>query len=244
MLAKESLKDLLSRSEFSRHEKLLLCLAVDVAAPKAVKDVKTLATGAGLQAAKKWNVSAILRASDGLAARTDAGWELTTAGTEHLARLAGSLLGGPSAKVSSSLRVHLPQITDPTTAVFVEEAIRCFENRLYRAVIVFSWIGAFSVLQEHVIQNCLSVFEAEARRRDPKWRNVKTRDDLSRMKEYDFLQVLEGISVIGKNVKQVLENCLKLRNGCGHPSSLQVAENIASAHVEALLLNVFLKFKA
>lgn len=244
MLPRESLKDLLSRKDFSRQDKLLLCLAVDMSSAKAVKDIKSLATGAGLRSTKDWNVSAILKASNGLAVRTDAGWELTTAGTEHVARLAGPLLGAPTAAVASSLRSHLPQIVDPTTAAFVEEAIRCLEGRLYRAAVVFSWIGALSVLQEHVVQNCLAAFNAEARRRDAKWKDARTRDDLSRMKEYDFLQVLESISVIGKSVKQALENCLQLRNGCGHPNSLQVADSTASAHVEVLMLNVFSKFKA
>jgi len=37
------------------------------------------------------------------------------------------------------------------------------------------------------------------------------------MKEYDFLQILEAVSGISKDVKVELEACLKLRNSCGHP---------------------------
>ncbi len=83
---------------------------------------------------------------------------------------------------------------------------------------------------------------AEAVRRDAKWRSAKVADDLSRMKEFEFLQLLCAISVIGKNVKDELEVCLKLRNGCGHPNSLVVGEHKASAHVETLIQNVFAKF--
>ncbi len=50
-------------------------------------------------------------------------------------------------------------------------------------------------------------------------------DDLARMKEHEFLQVLEAISVIGKSVKNELESALKHRNGVGHPNSLKFAEN-------------------
>jgi hypothetical protein len=62
------------------------------------------------------------------------------------------------------------------------------------------------------------------------------------MKEYDFLQVLAAISVIGKSVKDELEVCLKLRNGCGHPNSLLVGEHKASAHIETLIQNVFARY--
>ncbi len=62
------------------------------------------------------------------------------------------------------------------------------------------------------------------------------------MGEYDFLQIVEAISMIGKNVKQELEKQLKLRNACGHPNSLKVSENIAAAHLELLILNVFVPF--
>ncbi|MNR54217.1 hypothetical protein D3C85_1743630 [compost metagenome] len=62
------------------------------------------------------------------------------------------------------------------------------------------------------------------------------------MKEFDFLQILPAIGVLGKNVKDELEVCLKLRNGCGHPNSLVVGEHKASAHVETLIQNVFAKF--
>ena len=62
------------------------------------------------------------------------------------------------------------------------------------------------------------------------------------MKEHDFLQVLEAISVIGKSVKNELETCLKLRNGCGHPNSLKIGQNRVAAHLETLVFNVFAVF--
>jgi hypothetical protein len=66
-----------------------------------------------------------------------------------------------------------------------------------------------------VVQHRLTDFNAEAVRRAPKRRKAKNQDDLSRMKEYDFLQVLEAQSILGKNVKTELEGCLKLRDGAG-----------------------------
>lgn len=144
--------------------------------------------------------------------------------------------------VLSELRQALSKITSQHSRNFVEEAIGCAEAKFYRAAIILTWVGAIRVLQEYIVANNLTDFNIEAARRDSKWRIAKTTDDLSRMKEYEFLQVLEAISLVGKSVKTELEGCLKLRNGCGHPSSLQVSENRTAAHIETLVLNVFSVF--
>jgi hypothetical protein len=62
------------------------------------------------------------------------------------------------------------------------------------------------------------------------------------MGEADFLDRIEGISIIGKNAKAQLKAALDLRNGCGHPNSLRVGVNKSAAHIETLLQNVFEKF--
>lgn len=62
------------------------------------------------------------------------------------------------------------------------------------------------------------------------------------MKEVDFLNILEHLSLVGKSVKQELEGCLKLRNGCGHPNSLKIGDHTVATHVEKLVLNVFSQF--
>ncbi|GAB4512727.1 MAG: hypothetical protein Tsb0026_16840 [Sulfuricaulis sp.] len=242
MLDQSSLKDLLHQSELSNTDRLLLCLGVQEGAPKTVAEITKIATSAGLAKAKGWNISSYLAKSKGLAIRTDTGWELTLEGKKRVATLAGSLVNTPIPRVAAGLRSLLSKITNKDTAAFLDEAIRCYEARLYRAAVVLSWVGATSVLYDHVIAHKLSDFNAEASRRDSKWRNAKKKDDLARMTEHDFLQVLNAISVIGKSVKEELEGCLKFRNGCGHPNSLQIGEARVSAHIETLMLNVFSVF--
>jgi len=123
------------------------------------------------------------------------------------------------------------------------EAIHCFEAKQYRAAVVFSWAGAVALVQKHIFDVKLDQFDAEARRRDSKWKTVKQQDDLGRMKEHDFLDVCEAIGIMGKNVKQILQNeCLVLRNACGHPNSVLIAENSVAAHIEKLIKNVFSRF--
>ena len=217
-------------------------MAVDAASPKAVQTIRSLATGAGCTEAKKWNVSDILKSAKGLAIRTGDGWELTSQGRELVRTLVGSYAGAVAPRVASGLRHHMSTITDPQTKEFLDEALKCFESGLYRAAVVLSWVGAVALLQDFVVNNKLGDFNAEAARRDAKWKAAKSRDDLSRLKEANFLHILESISVIGKSVKHELEACLKLRNGCGHPNSLKIGEARAAAHLESLLQNVFDRF--
>lgn len=242
MIPEPSLVDLLSQSGLGNLDKLLICLAVDARTAKAVKEIKGLAIRAGWRAADKLNVSRDLSRANGMAARTDKGWLLTGPGRQHVAQLTGVKVGSPTPKVASSLRTELGKLKDPQVIAFVDQAIRCFEEELYRAAVVLSWVGALYVIYEYVVQNELGAFNAEARRRNSKWKDAKNVDGLARMKERECLDIIESIGVVGHSVKGELVKALGLRNGCGHPNSLKVGENQTAAHIEALIMNVFANF--
>ena len=242
MIEREELKEQLARTDVSNRDKLLIILALDPLAPRKTEDVRFAAVECGLRAASKWNVSSHLSKAKTLAIRTALGWELTSSGKAHVAAVAAPLSRSVSNVMVSGLRKQLATIQNDATRTFVDEAVKCLEAKLYRSAIVTCWVGAIAVLYAAVITLHLSAFNAEAVKRDSKWPLAKTADDLSRMTEFNFLQILPAISVIGKNVKNELEACLKLRNSCGHPNSLVVGEHKASAHVETLIQNVFAKF--
>lgn len=241
MLHKDALKDLLA-GDLNDREKVLMCLAVEPVAPRTVKTIVDLAFNSGWRQIKRKNVSSILSRSKGLAIRSADGWELTSDGVDAVGLLAGPAMGSPILKTAFVLRAHLSQISHPETRAFAEEAISCFEGRQYRAAVVLSWIGAVSVLQEYVVANKLIDFNAEAMKRNLKWKAAKSSDGLGLIREDEFLDILQAISVLGKNVKQELKKALTLRNGCGHPNSLKVAEHKVASHVEDLILNVFAVF--
>lgn len=239
MLTSVELKQWLHK-DLSRLDKVLLVLATQHE-PVAVGKIHELADGAGFRAMRKWNVSATLRASKGKAIRTS-GWELTDAGRMHVRSLGVASISPAAMQVAVDLRNYLTKIIDPQTRDFVEEAIKCHEAELYRSAIVMSWLGAVDVLQKHVHQRRLAEFNAEAARVNNKWRTAVSQDDIGKMGEGDFLDRIEALSIIGKNVKAQLKACLDLRNGCGHPNSLKVSVNKSAAHIETLLQNVFEKF--
>ena len=215
---------------------------MDDAKPKQIVEIRELTVSSGVRGARNWNIAGLLGGSRGKAINTAAGWELGAPGVIRVKEIIGPHVAAPPPKVALDLRNLLPKLTNTDTRAFVEEAISCYEAKLYRAAVVLTWVGAVSVLYEYVVNHRLADFNDEAQRRDNKWRVAKNADDLARMKEYDFLQVLEAISVIGKSVKGELEVCLKLRNGCGHPSSLKVGPSRVEAHIETLIMNIFTVF--
>lgn len=239
-MTRDDLKDILHNPKLSRLEVLVVLLAVDSGRARSVQELKELAAHGGLRKALKWNISDILERSKGIAVRTSAGWELTKEG-----RVLASSLGadaGPAVSVNATLRKCVASVISPEAREFLEEAVKCLEARYLRAAVVLSWVGAVSVLQQYVVMYKLAEFNKEALRRNPDWKPAKNSDDIGKMKEAIFLQVLESISLIGKNTKQELEECLKLRNATGHPTSLKYGENRVSSHIEILVMNVFTKF--
>lgn len=239
MLKSDELKEYLHK-DLSRLDKVLLVLAT-LDTPASVAKVNELADAAGFRAMRKWNVSAILSTSKGKAIRTS-GWELTAAGKMHVRNLGVATISPAAMQVALDLRKHLTKIVSPQTRHFIEEAIRCHEAELFRSAIVMSWLGAVDVLQKHVHRSHLAAFNAEAKRINSRWKLAVSQDDLGKMAESDFLDRIEALSIIGRNVKAQLKGCLDLRNGCGHPNSLNVSVNKSAAHIETLLQNVFEKF--
>ena len=211
--------------------------------PRRKEENARKAKEAGFRVPPKWNMSQILGASAGKAVRAPGGWELTDAGKLHLRDLGIAKLSPAAMQVAVDLRAHLAKIKSDQIRDFVEEAIKCHEAELFRSAIVMSWLGAMGILHEHVHVNHLPAFNAEATRVYGKnWKKAVSTDDLGRMKESDFLDRIETLSLIGKNVKTDLKACLDRRNGCGHPNSLKIGGNQSAAHIETLLLNVFEKF--
>lgn len=241
MLGNTTLIETLNKEPLSRRDALILILSSDDNEPKSVTKIKEIANSSGFRKINKWNVSDILSSLTGIATRLDSGWVLTQTGV----MFANELMNAESPRiknVAKDLRALVSQVSDETTRDFLDEAAACFEFGSLRAAVVLSWVGAVSVLQSYVLKHVLDEFNNEALKRNPKWTRAKSADDLSRLKERDFLDILCSISVIGKSVKQELEGSLILRNGCGHPNSLKIGKNRVASHIESLILNVYQQF--
>lgn len=241
-LSASQLQNILLDKGRSQRDKLLVILSTSDGKAKSTAEIREIAVANGLRSAKTWKPSSILASGPSLAAFLADGWQLTAAGSSRVQAVLGSMGSPPIAKPAQDLRAHLKKIRQADTHAFLSEAVSCLEAGHLRAAVVLSWVGAMSQLYELVVNTELGSFNAEALRRDPKWKVAKTADDLARMKEHEFLNVLETLSILGKNVKAELQNALSLRNACGHPNSLKIGNSRVAGHIEVLLLNVFQKY--
>jgi hypothetical protein len=71
---------------------------------------------------------------------------------------------------------------------------------------------------------------------------VRSIKDFGVMTEADFLQLCQDAGVLHKAEKQVLGERLDLRNQCGHPNPVMIAEHVVASHVEILMLNVYSRY--
>lgn len=237
LLNDEQLKLWLQKDKLQRIDMVLLVLAT-FTEPMGISEIKAKARSVGCNM-DKWNVSDILSRKKGFSLQVLGGHEIAEKGLVRLRELGLDSISPAALQVAIDLRRHLARIKDNDTRAFVEEAIKCYEARLYRSAVVMSWLAAMDVLKKEVATNHLAAFNAEAKKINIKWKEAKNADDVGVMNEGEFLNRIMGISMIGKNRKQQLENALGLRNGCGHPNSLKVGQNQAAAHIECLLQNVF-----
>ncbi len=243
MLTIDQLKQAVHRQQLTKTDIALLCVAASGGKDVKTETVRKIALQVGVKGAKTINFTAHLASVGDRVFKTAQGWELTKGGREYVASLAAHELSlSPAAAEAQSLRAVLPKIKSDDSRSFLAEAIVCAEQSLFRAAVVLSWVGAIALLHEQTVASHLSQFNAEAVRRDPKWTPAKNKDDLGRMREATFLEIAASISLIGKNVKQELDGCLKLRNACGHPTSLKIGPNKVAAHLEILALNVYAAF--
>lgn len=242
MLAVNQLKDVVHRDNLKRLDIALLCVAAAGGLSIPTSEVRRLAIQVGVKDAKKINFSAVLSSADGRVFRTPKGWELTATGRKRIDTLCDGIINSPIAIQTNHLRNLLSGIKNENTHNFLTEAITCAESSLYRAAVVLSWAGAISLLHSSVIANHLQEFNAEVSKRNKHWKNAKTEDDLSLLKESVFIEIACIVGLFGKDVKQQLELALRLRNSCGHPNSLRIGPNKVAAHLEILALNIYSRY--
>jgi hypothetical protein len=85
MLETGNLEDLLHLPGSDNQLRVLLCLAVNPIGPRELAAIRKTAIAAGWTAAKKLNLSMLLKRAKGLAILTPDGWKLTSEGREHVA---------------------------------------------------------------------------------------------------------------------------------------------------------------
>ncbi len=167
-------------------------------------------------------------------------WRLTTTGLEHVR----GLVGLPAHDVEiendvSSLKQLVSAVTDPDVVDYLLEAIKCLQVNALRATVVFLWAGAVKKLRDDAFSCGSANVSKVVVKFDPKAKPIQKVDDLALVKESVLLLSLQELGILDKNQRSVLEDCLDLRNKCGHPGKYKIGEKKVSSFIEDLVGIVF-----
>jgi hypothetical protein len=147
---------------------------------------------------------------------------------------------------ADKLLLELPsRIPDLAERTFLDEAIRCFRCKAYRAAIVMTWNLAYDHLCRYVLNSSsrLATFNSQLPRSFPKARvsAANNKDDLSDLKESEVLQVCRSANIITNDLLKILKEKLDKRNTAAHPSTVDIAPHTAEEYIIDLIPNVVLK---
>jgi hypothetical protein len=167
-------------------------------------------------------------------------WTLTTTGQQFVR----SMLSLPAAEPEiendvTALRQLLKEIPDKDAADYIDEAIKCLSINALRASVVFLWAGAVKTIRDSVMSCGGSAVNTSLSKHDPKARQITRVDDLVYIKESTLILVAQDLGIYDKNERGVLEDCLELRNKCGHPGKYKIGPKKVSSFIEDLVGIVF-----
>jgi hypothetical protein len=245
LVSDDLLIDLLASKSYYPKEKVLLILAYCDGDPVSIAAIQVIAINHGGTDIAKRNVRQILsRDLKGHVTELPDGWILTPSGRKYVQHDVLPQDPASTREAALHLRSYLNKIANPDTRDFVEEAVECLEASLLRSAVIMSWVGAVSVLYDHVVTCRLEDFNARADKTRPRGWNkpAVTREDLATIGESDFLDIIANLSIITDNVKKELKSRLTLRNSCGHPNDFPIEKYQVEAHIASLISHVYSKF--
>lgn len=167
-------------------------------------------------------------------------WSLTATGHDHVRQL----LNLPAKDVEIETDVYaleklISKLGDADTADYVRKGLKCLQVNALRATVVFLWSGAVKKIRDDAFSFGTAKVSAAVSKFDQKAKPISKVDDLVLIKESVLLLTTQELGLFDKNQRSILEECLNLRNKCGHPGKYKVGPKKVSSFVEDLVGVVF-----
>src|SRR6266550_7078237 len=149
--------------------------------------------------------------------------------------------------VVTKLLAELPEkVPGIEERAFLEEVIRCYKARAFRATVVMAWNLAFDHLLHWLLKDParLAKFNARIPVRYPNKKPmpvISKFEDFEELKEREVIEVCSSAGLISDAVFKILKEKLDRRNTAGHPSKVEVLQSKAEDTIEDLVTNVVLK---
>lgn len=113
----------------------------------------------------------------------------------------------------------------------LRQALRCVENKLYRAAHILCWVALIDFFETILASDN---FE-KLRKVRPNW-NVYSLDELrEKVPEFQIIEACKDLKLINKNEMRILHGFLSKRNLCAHPSDFFPDYNQTLGYVADIL---------
>jgi len=114
------------------------------------------------------------------------------------------------------------------------EALKCVENRLFKAAHVMAWAGFMDYLEEKM----MSKYLAEIKAARPKWSISSIEDLREQATEHQLIEVCRKVKLLSKSEEKALLGLLNKRNECAHPSNYDPGLNETLGFISELISRV------
>jgi len=96
----------------------------------------------------------------------------------------------------------------------LRQALRCIENKLYRAAHILAWTALIDLIENILASDKFARLKAIR----PRW-NINSSEELrEEVSEFQIIEACKNLKLISKSEMRVLQGFLSKRNLCAHPS--------------------------
>ncbi|MES1182089.1 MAG: hypothetical protein ABUL44_04770, partial [Flavobacterium sp.] len=138
-----------------------------------------------------------------------------------------------SKEVSIALRNLISNVNTKEQGKFLEEAISCFEFKLFRAAIIMAWLLTMDLIYERILNYYLQEFNEELKKRNKK-KFISSKSDFEEYRESETIEILKVLGGISKEQRKILDEKLDIRNSAAHPNSTLFREPKVITYIQEL----------
>ena len=168
-------------------------------------------------------------------------WSLTSSGQDRVRQLLN--LPTNDVEVENDVAVLqglIDKVGNEDVADYLREAVKCLQVGALRATVVFAWSGAVKKIRDDIFSCGAVAADLAIKKHDQKAKNVTKFDDLVLVKESVLLLATQDLGLFDKNQRAILDECLNLRNKCGHPGKYKLGPKKVSSFIEDVIGIVFI----
>jgi len=115
-----------------------------------------------------------------------------------------------------------------------QQALRCVENRLFRAAHVMAWAGFIDFIEEKLASDSFKKLHSAR----PNWKFSTIEELRELIPEFQIIEATYSVEICRKGQMRVLLGLLNKRNECAHPSKYDPNLNETLGYISELLQRI------